>query len=135
MLGLLVLSNFLIIVFNMSNLFLEKIVFAGEVGFLNGLLPINLSDPKVFLPESVEEQSRQIMRNLDELLIRQSLKREQIVAVQVFLKDFHRFYARFEAIASELFGSEISISKNVVGVVALPRDALISMNFVIRANL
>jgi len=87
------------------------------------------------LPESVEEQSRQIMRNLDELMIRQSLKREQIVAVQVFLKDFHRFYARFEAIASELFGSEISISKNVVGVVALPRDALISMNFVIRANL
>lgn len=119
----------------MSNMFIEKIVFAGDIGFLNGLLPINLSDANVFLPESVEEQSRQIMRNLDELLARQSLKRDHVIAVQVFLKDFHRFYPRLEAINIELFGSKTLISKNVVGVVALPRDALISMNFVIRGKL
>ena len=119
----------------MSNMFLEKIVFAGDIGFLNGLLPINLSDAKVFLPETVEEQSRQIMRNLDELLERQSLKRDHVAAVQVFLKDFHRFYSRFEAIHIELFGQDALISKNVVGVLALPRDALVSMNFVIRAKL
>ncbi len=118
----------------MSNVYKEQIVFAGTVGFLNGLLPVNLSDSKVFLPESVEEQARKIMRNFDELLAQHDLSRDHLIAVQIFLKDFHRFHARLEVISEELFGASSNVSKSVVGVQALTRDALISMNFVVRTT-
>jgi enamine deaminase RidA (YjgF/YER057c/UK114 family) len=113
----------------------QMINFAGEIGFLNGLLPVHLSDPNVFLPESVEAQARKIIKNLDELLAVHHLTISNVIAVQVFLKDFHRFYARFDAISNELFGQESCITKNVVGVQALPRDALVSMNFVIQRKI
>jgi enamine deaminase RidA (YjgF/YER057c/UK114 family) len=113
----------------------QMIFFAGQVGFLNGLLPVNLSDPKVFLPESIEEQSRKIIRNLEELLVIHGLTKDHVIAVQVFLKDFHRFYSRFEAISNELFGEKASLTKSVVGVQALPRDALVSMNFVVQGKI
>jgi len=118
----------------MSDIYNKKIVFAGTVGFLNGLLPVNLSDSKVFLPESVEEQARKIMRNFDEISAQHALTRENLVAVQIFLKDFHRFHARLDVISEELFGPSLEISKSVVGVQALTRDALVSMNFIIHTK-
>ncbi len=118
----------------MSIIYKEKIVFAGAVGFLNGLLPVNLSDSKVFLPESIEEQARKIMRNFDEILAQHALSREHLIAVQIFLKDFHRFHARLDVISEELFGASSNVSKSVVGVQALTRDALVSMNFIIRTD-
>ena len=73
-------------------------VSAAGLAWVNGLLPMDLDNPSKALAESVEEQSRQIMRNLDQLLKAQGLDRQQVLAVTVHLRQMNRFGARFEKV-------------------------------------
>ena len=72
------------------------LVLAAGLAWVNGVLPMGWDNPSKALAESVEEQSRQIMRNLDQLLKAQGLGRPQVLAVTVHLRQMNRFGARFE---------------------------------------
>ena len=81
----------------------SALVVAGGWAFVHGLLPLDLAEPGKPLAESVEEQSHQIMRNLDRLLAAQGLARHQVVAVTVHLRQMNRFGARFEKVYAGFF--------------------------------
>ena len=107
-------------------------VFVDGWGFLNGILPIDLEDDKVALPEWVEEQTGRIFANLETLLKARGLGREHVVSVRVHLTEFKRFYDRMNSAYVGFFGSGKLPSRTCVGVGALERGALVAMDFVVR---
>ena len=109
-------------------------VSAAGLAWVNGLLPMDLDNPSKALAESVEEQSRQIMRNLDQLLKAQGLDRQQVLAVTVHLRQMNRFGARFEKVYAGFFEGSHIPTRSLVGVSELPREALVAMDFVVHAG-
>ena len=110
------------------------LVSAAGLAWVNGVLPLDLENPGKALAESVEEQSRQIMRNLDQLLSAQGLSRQQVVAVTVHLRQMNRFGARFEKVYAGFFEAPHIPTRSLVGVSELPREALVAMDFVVHAG-
>ena len=110
------------------------LVWAAGLAWVNGVLPVDLENPSKALAESVEEQSRQIMRNLDQLLSAQGLARQQVVAVTVHLRHMSRFGARFEKVYAGFFEAPHMPTRSWVGVAELPREALVAMDFVVLAG-
>ena len=110
------------------------LVLASGLAWVNGVLPVDLETPSKALAESVEEQSRQILRNLDQLLSAQGLSRQQVVAVTVHLRQLNRFGARFEKVYAGFFEVLHMPTRSLVGVAELPREALVAMDFVVHAG-
>ena len=110
------------------------LVLASGLAWVNGVLPVDLETPSKALAESVEEQSRQIMRNLDQLLSAQGLSRQQVVAVTVHMRQLNRFGARFEKVYAGFFEAPHMPTRSLVGVAELPREALVAMDFVVHAG-
>ena len=107
------------------------LVQAAGLAWVNGVLPVDVDNPSKALAESVEEQSRHIMRNLDQLLAAQGLDRQQVVAVTVHLRHMNRFEARFEKVYAGFFEAPHLPTRSLVGVSELPREALVAMDFVV----
>jgi len=110
------------------------LVLASGLAWVNGVLPLDLENSSKALAESVEEQSRQIMRNLDQLLSAQGLSRQQVLAVTVHLRQMNRFAARFEKVYAGFFETPHMPTRSVVGVLELPREALVAMDFVVHVG-
>ena len=110
------------------------LVSAAGLAWVNGVLPLDLENPSKALAESVEEQSRQIMRDLDQLLSAQGLSRQQVVAVTVHLRQMNRFGGRFEKVYAGFFEAPHIPTRSLVGVSELPREALVAMDFVVHAG-
>jgi 2-iminobutanoate/2-iminopropanoate deaminase len=110
------------------------LVSAAGLTWVNGVLPLDLENPSKALAESVEEQSRHIMRNLDQLLSAQGLSRQQVLAVTVHLRQMNRFGGRFEKVYAGFFEAPHIPTRSLVGVSELPREALVAMDFVVHAE-
>ena len=110
------------------------LVSAAGLTWVNGVLPLDLENPSKALAESVEEQSRHIMRNLDQLLSAQGLSRQQVLAVTVHLRQMNRFGGRFEKVYAGFFEAPHLPTRSWVGVSELPREALVAMDFVVHAG-
>ena len=110
------------------------LVSAAGLAWVNGVLPLDLENPGKALAESVEEQSRHIMRNLDQLLSAQGLSRQQVLAVTVHLRQMNRFGGRFEKVYAGFFEAPHLPTRSWVGVSELPREALVAMDFVVHAE-
>jgi 2-iminobutanoate/2-iminopropanoate deaminase len=109
----------------------SDIVLAGGCGFISGLGPIDLTDDPAPLPEGVERQTKKIFDNLDVLLQRAGLNRENVVAVRVSLTEYPRLYDRFNSAYDGAFPADRLPARSVVGVGHLTRGAQVEMDFVL----
>jgi len=109
----------------------SDLVLTADLAFAYGLIGCDLRNPRTALAESVEVQTRKIMSNLDDLLAEQGLSRRNVLVVTVFLRDFHRFHARFEKVWIECFDASCRPTRQLVGATDLFRSALVSMDFVV----
>jgi 2-iminobutanoate/2-iminopropanoate deaminase len=100
--------------------FASDIVLAGGWGFLSGVLPIDLADDGVPLPEGVERQTRKILANLEVLLQKAGLGKENIVSVRVSLVEFPRLYERMNEAYAGFFAADRLPARSCVGVSHLP---------------
>jgi enamine deaminase RidA (YjgF/YER057c/UK114 family) len=101
-------------------------------GFVSGIGPVDLENPAVALPESVEDQTRKILANLEKLLRKRGLSREQVVSVRVHLVEFKRFYERMDRAYSAVFSGAKEPARSCIGVAALTRGALVEMDFIVK---
>jgi 2-iminobutanoate/2-iminopropanoate deaminase len=115
-------------------LFASDIVLVNGWGFLSGLLPFDLADDRVPLPEGIERQTRKIFANLDVLLRKAGLGKENVVAVGVSLVEFPRLYERMNEAYAGFFDGDRLPARSCVGVSHLPRGAQIAMDFVLSAT-
>ena len=109
----------------------SDIVLANGWGFLSGLLPIDLADDRVPLPEGVERQTRKILANLEMLLQKAGLAKDNVVSVRVSLVEFPRLFERMNDAYAGFFAPDRLPARSCVGVSHLARGAQIAMDFVL----
>lgn len=112
----------------------SDIVLVNGWGFLCGVSPIDLADDGVPLPEGVERQTRRIFANLERLLQKAGLAKENVVSVRVSLVEFPRLYERMNEAYAGFFSADRLPARSVVGVSHLSRGAQIEMDFVLNAT-
>jgi 2-iminobutanoate/2-iminopropanoate deaminase len=112
----------------------SDIVLVDGWGYLSGLSPIDLADDRVPLPEGVERQTRKIFANLEVLLHKAGLGRENVVSVRVSLVEFPRLYERMNEAYAGFFPADRLPARSCVGVSHLIRGAQVEMDFVLSAT-
>ncbi len=110
----------------------SDVVIADGWGFVSGLLPIDLGNDRVPLPEMVEAQTRKVLANLETLLREAGLGKNGVVSVRIALVDFERLYERMNSAYAGFFPSHALPARSCVGVSHLPRGALVAMDVVLR---
>lgn len=100
-------------------------VVAGNTVFVSGQIAI---DPKTgkLAGQTIEEQTRQVLKNIEAILRAQGLSLENVVKCEVYLKDLKDFSA-MNGIYGEKFGYSVNPARATVQVSMLPHDALIEI--------
>jgi enamine deaminase RidA (YjgF/YER057c/UK114 family) len=107
----------------------SDLVIAGGWAFANNVLPIDPANDRTPLPEQVETQTRKVLANFDAILKAKGISRDQVVAVRIALVDLPRLEERMETGYAGFFTAGRLPARSVIGVAALPRGALIAMDF------
>jgi enamine deaminase RidA (YjgF/YER057c/UK114 family) len=107
----------------------SDLVIAGGWAFVNNVLPIDPANDRTPLLEQVEAQTRKVLENFEAIIKAKGLRRDQVVAVRIAVADLARFEERMETAYAGFFSTDRLPARSVIGVSALPRGALIAMDF------
>ncbi len=107
-------------------------VWADGWGFVSGVGPVDPDNASIALPESVEDQTRKILANLEKVLHRRRLGREHVVSVRIHLVEWKRFYERMNPVYAQFFSGVRPPARSCIGVSALTRGALVEMDFILK---
>ena len=95
----------------------------GNMLFISGQIPIN---PETgVMPESVEEQAKQVLTNITNILAEAGLTMANVVKTSVFLSDLNDFAKVNEVYAS--FFAEPYPARSCVQVAAIPKGAKVEI--------
>jgi 2-iminobutanoate/2-iminopropanoate deaminase len=103
-------------------------------GFVSGIGPVAFENPSLALPESVEDQTRKIFSNLENLLQKRGLGRRHVVSVRIHLVELKRFHERMNRIYESFFAGAAQPARSCIGVAALTRGALVEMDFIVKES-
>ncbi len=95
----------------------------GDMLFISGQIPINPETGA--MPESVEEQAKQVLTNISNILAEAGLTMANIVKTSVFLSDLNDFAKVNEVYAS--FFAEPYPARSCVQVAAIPKGAKVEI--------
>ena len=95
----------------------------GSLAFLSGQLPIDPKTGTIPADATIEDQTRQVLRNLDAVLKADGMSLDNVVSPTVYVSDLDDF-ARFNAAYAEFFGSGAPPARATVEVARVPLDAL-----------
>lgn len=98
----------------------------GNLLFTSGQLGLDPTTGQ--LPESVEEQARQSLKNLQAILSEAGATLADVVKTNVFLKNIEDF-ARVNAVYQEAFGDTFP-ARSCVQVAALPANGLVEIEVI-----
>ena len=96
----------------------SQAVQAGPFVFTSGQLPV---DPKTgaFAGSTIEEQTRQSLKNIEAVLKEAGLAMDAVVKTTVFLSDMNNFTA-MNGVYAEFFGAGVFPARSAVQVARLP---------------
>lgn len=100
-------------------------VVAGNTIFISGQIG---TDPKTgkLAGQTIEEQTRQVLKNIESILAAKGLTFENVVRSDVYLKDLKDFSA-MNGVYGEKFVYPVKPARATVQVSMLPHDALIEV--------
>ena len=106
----------------------SQAVQAGPFVFTSGQLPV---DPKTgaFAGSTIEEQTRQSLKNIEAVLKEAGLAMDAVVKTTVFLSDMNNF-AAMNGVYAEFFGAGVFPARSAVQVARLPKDSLVEIEAV-----
>jgi reactive intermediate/imine deaminase len=100
--------------------------------FLTGQMPFTGTSNTSDYPQTIEEQTHQVMRNLATVLQGCGLGLQHVAAVRVFLRHFDEDYARMNAVYATYFPEGRRPARTCVGVTGLARGARVEIDMVAR---
>jgi len=100
--------------------------------FVTGQMPFTGVSNTSAYPESIEDQTHQVMRNLVTVLSGCGLTLANVVAARVFLTHFDEDYVRMNAVYATYFDQGRFPARTCVGVTGLARAARVEIDFVAR---
>lgn len=93
--------------------------------YCSGQIPI---DPKSGdMPESIEDQTRQVLNNLQAVLAEAGASAKNVVKTTIFLADLSDF-STVNAIYAEVFGTGRAPARSTVQAAALPKGAKVEID-------
>jgi 2-iminobutanoate/2-iminopropanoate deaminase len=105
----------------------QAILVDGKFLYTAGQIPLDPTNGKL-IEGDIKEQTRQIIKNLEAILIAGGASFASVIKTTVFLKDMNEFAAMNEVYA-EFFGAA-SPARSTVEVARLPRDVHIEIEVV-----
>ena len=106
----------------------SQAICAGSYVFVSGQIAIDPALGKL-AGETIEEQTKQVLKNMECILAAQGLTLENVVKTEVYLKDLKDFSV-MNGIYAEKFSYAIKPARATVQVSKLPMDALIEISCV-----
>ena len=100
--------------------------------FLTGQMPFTGTSNTSPYPETIEDQTHQVMHNLVTVLRGCGLDLSHVAAVRVYLRDFDADYVRMNAVYATYFPPERRPARTCIGVSGLARGARIEIDMVAR---
>lgn len=94
--------------------------------YTSGQIPVNPADGQV--PDGIEAQAEQVMKNVKNLLEAAGTSMENVVKTTVFIKDMEDF-GKINAIYAKYFEGDCP-ARSCVEVARLPKDVLMEMEAV-----
>lgn len=104
----------------------SQAVCVGSFLFVSGQIGVDPSNGKL-AGETIEEQTQQVLKNLNAILATQGLTLEHVVKTEVYLKDLQDF-ALMNNLYAESFFYDTKPARAIVQVSRLPMDALIEIS-------
>lgn len=105
----------------------SQAIHIGELVYTAGQVALDPATMEL-VPGGIEEQTRQVLANLTNVLEAAGSGISKVVKTTVFLKDMNDF-AKMNAIYAEAFG-ENPPARTTVAVVGLPKNALVEIECV-----
>jgi len=106
----------------------SQAICAGNYVFVSGQIAIDPAIGKL-AGETIEEQTRQVLKNMEAILIAQGLTLQNVVKTEVYLKDLKDFSA-MNNIYAEKFSYPIKPARATVQISKLPLDAMVEISCV-----
>ena len=106
----------------------SQAICAGDYVFVSGQIAIDPAIGKL-AGDTIEEQTRQVLKNIEAILAAQGLTLENIVKTEVYLNDLKDFSA-MNNIYAEKFSYTIKPARATVQISKLPLDALVEISCV-----
>ncbi len=100
--------------------------------FITGQLATDPDDDALPIPPGIEAQTHKVMDNLTRVLIGLGVGLQHVLCVRVFLTEFNRDYAAFNAIYQSYFPAGRLPARTTVGVTALARGGIIEIDMIAR---
>jgi reactive intermediate/imine deaminase len=98
--------------------------------FVTGQLATDPVDDSLPIPPGIEAQTRKVFDNLKRALSGAGASFAHVLCVRVFLTEFDRDYAAFNALYASYFPSDRLPARTTVGVTALARGGIIEIDFI-----
>lgn len=106
----------------------SQAVKAGHYLFVSGQIGIDPASGKL-IGESIQEQTKQVLRNIEAILAVEGLSFENIVKTEVYMKDLKDFQV-MNTIYAEKFSCEVKAARATIEVSKLPLGALVEISCV-----
>jgi len=100
--------------------------------FVTGQMPFTTVSNTSAYPESIEDQTRQVMKNLVAVLNGCGLTLANVVAARVFLVHFDEDYDRMNAVYATYFDPGRFPARTCIGVTGLARGARVEIDMIAR---
>jgi 2-iminobutanoate/2-iminopropanoate deaminase len=104
----------------------SQAIVAGSYVFVSGQIALDPTTGKL-VGETIEDQTKQVLKNLEAVLAAQGLTLENVVKTEVYLKDLKDF-AVMNGIYGEKFSFAIKPARATIQVAKLPLDAMVEIS-------
>ncbi len=111
----------------------NQAILAGEWLFCSGQIALNPSNNLIIGNGDVQVETRQVLKNLIEVLNAAGANVSQVIKTTIFLVDLNDF-EKVNNIYSEVFGQDISPARACVEVSGLPKGARVEIDCVAWLN-
>jgi reactive intermediate/imine deaminase len=102
--------------------------------FVTGQMPFMGTSNTSAYPDTIEEQTHRVMRNLINVLEGCALGLPDVVAARVFLRHFDEDYERMNAVYAAYFPPGRLPARTCVGVTGLARGARVEIDLIARRS-
>lgn len=104
----------------------SQAIVAGDLLFVSGQVPIDPQTGKL-VDDEIVTQTKQVLNNIEAILVSAGLTMDDVVKTEVYLKDFNEF-AQMNAIYAEKFNGKIKPARQAMQVARLPLDSRIEIS-------
>lgn len=104
----------------------SQAVKAGSFVFVSGQVAIDPTTSKL-VGDTIEQQTKQVLKNMEAILVAQGLTLENVVKTEVYLKDLKDFQV-MNTLYAEKFVYPVKPARATIQVSKLPLDALVEIS-------